>query len=142
MSGREKRDEIAGRTNENDPADGPFRPRASRVRRSTPAKPQPRLMRSAPISKARRTKTELKKRIMILVANNRSEIIDVEETILTNRIGVHLTSYNGLDRRKVHAVVLNPQSDRHIGSNARRILEERIETKSKKCGTLAFRGTL
>ena len=42
----------------------------------------------------------------------------------------------------MHAVVLNPQSDRHIGSNARRILEERIETKSKKCGALAFRGTL
>ena len=42
----------------------------------------------------------------------------------------------------MHAGVLNKKADRHIDSNARRILEDRIETKSKKCGALAFRGHL
>lgn len=91
----------------------------------------------APISNARRTKEALRTRLLSLAAGNGDETIDVEETILGNRIGVHLTSYDGSDRRKVLAVVANRKSDPHIGSNARSILEERIVTKSDKCSSFA-----
>jgi hypothetical protein len=91
----------------------------------------------APISNARRTKEVLRGSLLGLVASNANETIDVEETIFGNRIGIHLTPYDGADRRKVHAVIPNRNSDPHIPSNARRILEERIATKSNKCSAFA-----
>jgi hypothetical protein len=96
----------------------------------------------APISKARRTKDELKNRIMRLVANTADQTIDVEEDILGNRIGINLSSYTDPDNRKVHAAVINQKSDPHITSNARFILEERIATKTKKCSSLEFKGPI
>jgi hypothetical protein len=94
----------------------------------------------APISKARRTKEELKNRIMRLVANTTDQTIDVEEDILGNRIDINLSSYVDPDRRKVQAAVMNQKSDAHITSNARLILEERIATKTRKCRSLALNG--
>jgi hypothetical protein len=91
----------------------------------------------APISNARRTKEALRGRLISLAARNAHETIDVEETILSNRIGIYLTPYDGADRRKVHAAVANQKSDPHILSNARATLEERIATKSNKCSALA-----
>lgn len=96
----------------------------------------------APILKARQTKEKLKHRIMSLVASSAGQTIDVEENVLGNRINVHLTSYEGLDQRKVHAAVVNQKSDPRITLNARLILEERIATKTKKCGALAFNGSV
>ena len=40
----------------------------------------------------------------------------------------------------VHAAVINRKSDPHITSNAWFILEERIDTKTKKCSSLEFKG--
>lgn len=94
----------------------------------------------APISKARRTAAELKSRIESLVANVTDQTIDVREIIFGNQIDVNVCSYDGPDRRKVHAAVINQKSDSHISSNARFILEERIATKAKKCSSLAFKG--
>jgi hypothetical protein len=94
----------------------------------------------APIAKARRTKEELKDKIMHLVANATDQTVDVEEDILGNRIDINLSSYDGPDDRKVHAAVINRKSDPHITSNARMILEERIATKTKKCSSLALKG--
>lgn len=96
----------------------------------------------APILKARRTKEELKGRIVSLLASNADETIDVEEDFLTNRIGIRFSAYDGPDRRKVHAAVDNQNSDAHIFSNALSILKERIETKSQKCSALALDGPL
>jgi hypothetical protein len=96
----------------------------------------------APVSKARLTKQKLKNRIITLIESNEVQDIDFEETILANRIGIYLGSYDGVDERKVHAVVPNRKSDPHITSNARFILEERIAIKSKKCSGLASSGTL
>jgi hypothetical protein len=94
----------------------------------------------APISEARRTKEDLKDRIMRLIASTTDQTIDVEEDIVGNRIGINLSSYDGPDQRKVHAAVINRKSDPHITSNARFILEERIDTKTKKCSSLEFKG--
>jgi hypothetical protein len=94
----------------------------------------------APIAKARRTKEELKDRIMRLVASTGDQTLDVEEDVLGNRIGINLSSYTDPDNRKVHAAVINQKSDPHIASNARFILEERIATKTKKCSSLEFKG--
>lgn len=90
-----------------------------------------------PISNARRTKEALSGRLLNLAASVTNEAIDVEETILGNRIGIRLTPYDGADRKKVHAAVVNQKSDPHILSNARSILEERIATKSNKCSAFA-----
>jgi hypothetical protein len=91
----------------------------------------------APISNAQRTKEALKGRLLGFAADTANETIDVEETILDNRIGIQLTPYDGTDRRKVHAVVANQKSDPHVLSNARSILEERTVTKSTKCSPVA-----
>lgn len=96
----------------------------------------------APILKARPTKEKLKHRIMSLVTSSADQTIDVEEDVLGNRIDVHLTSYDGLDQRKVHAAVINQKSDPRITLNVRLILEERIATKTKKCGALSFNGSV
>jgi hypothetical protein len=94
----------------------------------------------APIAKARRTKEELKDKILHLVANTTDQTIDVEEDVLENRIDINLSSYSDPDNRKVHAVVINRKSDPHVTSNARMILEERITTKTEKCNSLPFKG--
>jgi hypothetical protein len=94
----------------------------------------------APILEARRTKEELRKRIMMHVTNNAGREIDLDETILGNRIGITLGSHDGPDKKKVVAAVDNRKSDPHIASNARHILEERIATKTKKCSALALNG--
>jgi hypothetical protein len=94
----------------------------------------------APILKARHTKDELKSRILSLVGNTTDQKIDLEETILANPIGIYLSSYDGVDERKVYAAVPNRKSDPHIMSNAQFILEERIAAKSKKCGALTYKG--
>jgi hypothetical protein len=94
----------------------------------------------APILKARRTKEELKNRIMRLVAEATDQTIEVEESILGNQIDINLSSYDGPDQRKVHAAVVNQKSDPHIASNARAILDERIATKTKKCSSLLLKG--
>jgi hypothetical protein len=91
----------------------------------------------APISAARRTKEALRGRLITIAASNEIETIDVEETILGNPIGIYYAPYNGANRRKVHAAVVNQKSDPHLLSNARFILEERIATKSKKCSAIA-----
>ena len=94
----------------------------------------------APIVKARRTKEELKDRILRLVANTTDQTIDVEENVLGNQIGINLSSYSDPDNRKVNAAVSNRKSDPHITSNARMILEERIVTKTKKCNSFVLKG--
>jgi hypothetical protein len=94
----------------------------------------------APVANARRTKDELKDKIMHLVASTTDQTIDAEEDILGNRIDINLSSYSDPDNRKVHAAVINRKSDPHITSNARIILEERIATKTKKCSSLALKG--
>jgi hypothetical protein len=77
---------------------------------------------------------------MSLIASTTDQTIDVEDDIIGNRIGINLSSNDGLDQRKVHAAVINRKSDPHITSNARFILEERIATKTKKCSSLEFKG--
>jgi hypothetical protein len=94
----------------------------------------------APILKVRQTKDALKNRIVSLVTNSTNQAIDVDEDILGNLIGIKLSSYDGPDPRKVHAAILNRNSDPRITSNARLVLEERIATKTKKCSALALNG--
>lgn len=96
----------------------------------------------APIANARRTKDELKDKIMHLVAGTTDQTIDAEENVLGNRIGINLSSYSDPDNRKVHAAIVNRKSDPHIASNARFIIEERIATKTKKCSSLTHKGPL
>ena len=96
----------------------------------------------APVVKARRTKEELKDRILRLVANATDQTVDTEEDVLGNKIDINLSSYSDPDKRKVHAAVVNQKSDPHISSNAQLILEERLATKSKKCSALPRNGPL
>lgn len=96
----------------------------------------------APILEVRQTTLQLKEKICRLVAAASSETVDVEESICGNAIGIQITSHEQPDPRKVHALVPNRKSSPNILSNARYILEERIATKAKKCGSLNFNGPL
>lgn len=95
-----------------------------------------------PILEVRQTMLQLKEKICRLVEAASSKTVDVEENICGNTIGIQITSHEEPDPRKIHALVPNRKSSPNVLSNARYILEERIVTKAKKCGSLNFEGPL
>ncbi len=96
----------------------------------------------APVLKWRKTKEELKRRILWLAANVTSETADLVENICGNAIDINLSSFSDADGRKVLAAVVNLKSSPKILLNVRTILEERIADKTLKCCSLAFKGPL
>lgn len=94
----------------------------------------------APIAKVRPTRNALRARIADLIANATDQEFQLEESILGNCVGISISSYDGPDEKKVVAAVVNNNSDPRIAMNARRILEDRITTKTKKCNALPFDG--
>jgi hypothetical protein len=92
----------------------------------------------SPITQVRKVKPLLKNKIAALVGKP----IDgtTEEEILENRISIHITRDESGVHKKVVGLIPNRFSNPNILLNARIILQDRIETKTKKCG--AIRGPL
>lgn len=100
------------------------------------------LVLESPVLKANRLKRHLTERIRHHVSTSGDAKIEVEEEIYENHVKIVVESYDGLDPRKIHGVVVNRKSSPDILLNARCILEDRIAVKSNKCRSLQFKGAL
>ena len=92
---------------------------------------------SAPLNKIRKTKAYLIHEIKKIVQRNTATERVVE--IYKNRVKIQLISGDRLSGKKVVGIVPNQNSNADILVNARYILNERLNEKTKKCSKIVHR---
>jgi hypothetical protein len=93
---------------------------------------------ASPILKARKVKTQLRRKISNLVSSARE--CGVAEVILGNRVEVQVVADDRSAGKKVVGIITNANSSPDILKNAWHILEDRIVVKTRKCSSLPFGG--
>jgi hypothetical protein len=88
---------------------------------------------SSPIAKFEKTKAQLARTIGTMMKDDVPDGTELEMTICGNSVLLWVNRHNDLRYKKVSAVISNRHSNPNILRNAADILEDRINTKSKKC---------
>lgn len=89
---------------------------------------------SAPLKQKRKLKPLLAAHIIKMLANEGE--VDIEIEILSNTLTVKVIPEDRPSGKKIVGTVINQHSSPDILLNARRILDDRIETKTEKCQPL------
>jgi hypothetical protein len=100
------------------------------------------LVLSSPIFEHRKTKAQLAQIIRGHIADLQSLQIEHKIQINGNAITVFLEHHGETQLKKVSAIFMNRSSSPDILSNATKILEDRIVTKTKKCLHLLSRSPM
>lgn len=88
-----------------------------------------------PIEKARKFKKALKERLLIELDKRTDEEVELEETILSIDVNIHILSQCDISCKKISGIVANSNSTTDIFGNAIRILDKVIKIKNEKCGS-------
>lgn len=100
------------------------------------------LVLSSPILEHRKTKAQLAKIIRGHIANLESLQTDRKIQINGNAITIYLNHHGEPHHKKVSAVFINRSSNPDVLLNVTQILEDRIATKTRKCGHIRSRGPI
>jgi hypothetical protein len=88
---------------------------------------------SSPIARVKKTKAQLAATIETMMRDGVPDGTEVEKAIYGNNVLLWVSKHNDLQYKKVSAVISNRHSNPNILRNAADTLEDRINTKSRKC---------
>lgn len=91
----------------------------------------------SPIVKIRKFKELLKHQLALAIKSN--EMIDKEIEINGNKVRVHIIKGERPSGKKILGIIANKNSSSNISDNARYILGQRLEEKTRKCAKVKHR---